>query len=352
MTIAKKYSTAKIDAAKVDAEAGIIRDVAIMSIGEAVGHNCRVDFTTLQDLYKLTEGKSVKAFLNHSYNPSPTEAIGVYSGFYIDKQNGVLRASQFTALKAFREHNREAYDKLFELAATAPDSFGISVSISQGEDMPAEDGGTPYIRPISIDSADFVSAPAANKSLFSKEHTLDVSENQIQNEVKENQLEPISTVEKPTTLKKQLSMKAIYSHFKDKPEALLKAFKYAAEAPEGTTEDKVIAEVQTQLDVADQQAIIAERDALKTEVEALKAELEKLKPEAAKVEGMSKTIEDQTKQLSAFAQRTARYGISAIKTNMLLNEKPSASTMTLSAFNLLSHKDRNAHMASGGKITQ
>lgn len=321
------YNEAPLELTNVDQEAGILRNVALMSIGEAAGHSCRVDLATLQGLFKLAQGKSIKAYLNHSYNPAPTEVIGVFSGIYIDNKKGVLRASQFKALDAFKTHNRQAFDTLFELATTAPESFGVSVVIYQNlED--SEDGGSAYIRPISIDSADFVSSPAANKALFSQENPVDVLVKPIQEITPEAPL-PVAVEQEistppPAAHFKSNTMKAIYSAFKSRPEALLKAVAYAAEAPEGTTDEQIVDKVQTEFDEADQAALIAERDALKIEVEALKAKIAELSPEAAKVEEMGKKIADQEGQIAELSKRTRSFGTRPVNVGKPVADHPAA----------------------------
>jgi hypothetical protein len=350
------YNEAPLELTNVDQEAGILRNVALMSIGEAAGHSCRVDLATLQGLFKLAQGKSIKAYLNHSYNPAPTEVVGVFSGIYIDNEKGVLRASQFKALDAFKTHNRQAFDTLFELATTAPESFGVSVVIYQNlED--AADGGSAYIRPISIDSADFVSSPAANKALFSKENPVDVIEKPIQEIIPEAPL-PVAVEQSLSTpsaanINRTLSMsKALYSAFKDRPEALLKAVAYAAEAPEGTTDEQIVDKVQTEFDEADQAALIAENVALKAEVEILKAKVAELSPEAAKVEEMGKKIADQEGQIAELSKRTRSFGTRPVNVGKPVAEAKQAPTLSRSQFAALDPKAQGEHFAAGGKLTE
>lgn len=349
------YNDAPLELTNVDQEAGILRNVALMSIGEAAGHGCRVDLTTLQGLFKLTQGKSIKAYLNHSYNPAPTEVVGVFSGIYIDNEKGVLRASHFKALEAFKTHNRQAFDTLFELAITAPESFGVSVVIHRDlED--AEDGGSAYIRPRAIDSADFVSRPAANKALFSQEKPIDVSEKPIQEITPEAPL-PVAVEQSLSTppaskTNRTLSMsKLIYSAFKSRPEALIKAVAYAAEAPEGTTDEQIVDKVQAEFDEADQAALIAERDALKAEVEILKAKIAELSPEAAKVAELSAKITEQAGQLAEFSKRTARFGVRPVAIKPVVEDKP-APVLTRAQFAALDPKAQGEHFAANGKLIE
>ena len=349
------YNSAPLELTNVDQESGILRNVALMSIGEAEGHGCRVDMATLQGLFGLTQGKSIKAFLNHSYNPAPTEVVGVFSGIYIDNDKGVIRASQFKALDAFKTHNRQAYDTLFELAITAPESFGVSVCIYQNLE-PATDGGNDYIRPTAIDSADFVSAPAANKALFSNKAGIDVSENQIQNETQEAPL-PVVAVEQntstPPAAYNTITMsKAIYSAFKDRPEAIIKAIKYAAEAPEGTTEEQVVGAVQEQLDAEDQAALIAERDALKAEVEALKAKVAELSPKAESADEMGKKVAEQEAQIAELSRRTRNFGVRPLNLGKPVAEAKAALTCSPAEFSAKTPSEKMKFSREGGRIVE
>jgi hypothetical protein len=343
MPIVQFYNAEPLQLTNVDAENGILRNVALMSIGEAAGHDCRVDLGTLQGLFQLSQGKSVKAFLNHSYNPAPTEVVGVFSGIYIDAEKGVLRASQFKALEAFKNHNRQAYDTLFELSITAPESFGVSVSIYHDlED--AEDGGSAFIRPTSIESADFVSAPAANKALFSKETPLDVSEKQIHNEITPT----LPVVENPPHAHFMSTLKDIHSAFGKNPEHVARAVKFAAENPEAKPED-VIDAVKDQLSEEDQAALIAERDALVIEVAALKAEIAALKPDAEKAADLSKKNSELAEQVAQLSKRTARFGIRPVNTGA--HEAKEVKSITRAEFSALNPVAQGQHVAAGGKIT-
>jgi hypothetical protein len=307
MTLVRYYNAEPLQLTNVDPENGILRNVALMSIGEAAGHNCRVDLGSLQGLFQLSQGKSIKAFLNHSYNPAPTEVVGVFSGIYIDAESGVLRASQFKALEAFKTHNRQAYDTLFELAMTAPESFGVSVSIYQDLEE-AADGGSAFIRPTSIESADFVSAPAANKALFSKETPLDVSEKPIHNEITPT----LPVVEKPPHSRFMNVIQSIHSAFGKSPEHVARAIQYAVENPEAKPED-VVGEVQAKLDAEDQAALIAENEALKAKVAELEGKLGIAEPEAAKVEELSKKVQAQEAQIVELSKTQRRFGIRPLK---------------------------------------
>lgn len=356
---ASYYAEQPLAAVKVDAEAGILRDVAIMSIGEAAGHGERVDMATLQALFQLGAGRSVKAFLNHSWNPNPTEVVGVFTGLYIDAAAGVLRAAQFQALNSWRKHAPQAFDTLFELAATAPETFGVSVVINR-ELEDATDGGTPYIRPTLLESADFVSSPAANRALFSKKSE---EVDSVVPAVKPNNALAVSNF-----LIQQKIMKAIYSKYSERPAALAYAVKQLAEG-EGVTEDQAIAATEAKLaadDVAAKDATIAAQAAKIAELEAAiaalqpkeveveemskaKAELEsKLSAESAKSAEFSAKLEEANKQIAEYAARARRFGTAPVKTG---KAGESQRTATRSEFNKMNHAERDQFFRDGGKLT-
>lgn len=365
MSTQVRYSLTTLAEAKIDAESGVIRDVAIMTEGEALGHGMRVDVSTLQKLYALAGGGGVKAFLNHSMMPAPTEAVGIFSGFYIDKPEGEpakLRAA-FKALRAFREHSPKEYATLFELAADAPNAFGVSVSIWQDiED--AEDGGLPFIRPTAFESADFVSTPAANKSLFSKT-ALDVSTIPIQ-DVSTNKLQaadkPAETKPKPSR-----TVKAIFAKYSANPQHLQRAVKFMAEN-EGATEEKAIEETDKAISAEEVEALKAsvasltkERDELLAKLTEANTEKEALSAPAAEAPGLKEQVaklsaerDEAQRQVRDMTSRLARYGVSPLKLSTKTDEKPAAETKTITRaeFAALDPVAQGKHFEAGGKVTE
>lgn len=357
--------SAPLTSSRVDAEKGIIRDVALISIGEAKGHEQRIDQKTLEMFYALVGGKTVKAFLNHTDNPKPTEAVGLYSGFYIDQKAGVLRASQFQAFKAFRENDPQAYQTLFEMADTAPDTFGISANFYHDLEQ-ASDGGNPLSRPTLVESFDIVCTPAANKALFSvvdkvetqSQLVVDTDKKEVSEEVlNETQSQKIAlsinSANQPTIT---IKMKAIYNAFKDRPEALARAVKFAAEAPDGTTEAQVVDAVKTELDAIDQAALIAERDALAAKVAELTAQVAALTGIAdtaeemkAKCSTLSANAEKQAALIAELSIGRSRYGVAPIKTGVA--EVKEVKTITRAEFSILSPEAQNSHFRCGGKLS-
>lgn len=364
MSTQARYQVTTLETAKIDPEAGTIRGVSIMTAGEAQGHGLRVDMGTLQKLNALATNGGVKAFLNHSMMPAPTEAIGIFSGFYMepeaDGQPAKLRAT-FTALKAFREYSKKEYATLMELAEVAPASFGVSVSIWQDVED-AEDGGSPYIRPTAFDSADFVSTPAANKSLFASKTGIDISDTTAQTVVSDNQIQPSLKPEytRPT-------MKMIQAKFSANTSALARAVKYMAE-DETITEEAVVAKVDAELSAEEVDGIkqanaqlTADNSALTAKVGELEAKLAELQPAADKLpaaEAAATAAKDELSkvkaELSASVAKLARYGVAPVKTVVVSADPapvaPVAKVATAAEFSAWSPSEKMEFSRKGGRI--
>lgn len=149
---------------------------------EALGHGIFVDEKSIEGLMSLLMGKSLPGYLTHDgaiFSDRLGKEIGFFSGFY--REGMKLKAKAFSFLNSFIKHDAEDYEKLVELAEKMPDQFGLSVVFSGNAVWTMEDGsevdadepmpegalrGKPSVRFESIESADFVKAPAANDGLF------------------------------------------------------------------------------------------------------------------------------------------------------------------------------------------
>lgn len=138
---------------RVDREGGVIRGVAVITEGPALGHGMEVDATTLQQVKTCAETYSggLKVKLDHS--GSAAEIVGYLREFTVDGKT--LRAD----LYLLKSSPRREY--ILELAETIPDTFGLSIAFS-GKDE--KRGDVYFARCSEIYSADLVSEPAANPS--------------------------------------------------------------------------------------------------------------------------------------------------------------------------------------------
>jgi len=142
----------------IDREAGVIRGVSVITEGEAQGHGCYIDATTLSQVKQCADAfgaAGVRVKVNHY---SGVDAIvGTLRSFRIDGQQ--LRAD----LYLLKTH--EIFERILEMAASIPESFGLSISFSG---TPEKIDRVEYARCTELYSVDIVDRPAANPTgLFS-----------------------------------------------------------------------------------------------------------------------------------------------------------------------------------------
>jgi hypothetical protein len=181
---------AKVEAQKICFQRGLaaggvtktgFSDVTIITgETEALGHGVYVDEGAIDGLMSLLLGKSLPGYLTHDgamWRDRLGGEIGVFSGFYRDADSLKIKAKTFKFLNSFMKHEQEEYETLVELAEIMPDQFGLSVVFSgdlvwvleNGEEvsaaLPMPEGvkyEMPCVRFATVESADFVKAPAAN----------------------------------------------------------------------------------------------------------------------------------------------------------------------------------------------
>lgn len=176
------YTFTAQPALRVSEDGGLKRlhDVSLITEGDALGHDVRIDSVTLDGVVKAIGNRKLKAYVTHSgalWEDRLTREAGVFSG--ISRDGDKVKAAVFKPLKAFAAHNRAQYDALFEMAEEMPGEWGISIVpegyaawvMEDGTEMPhryGDDkpqgavGDKPALRVLSVRSADFVDAPAAN----------------------------------------------------------------------------------------------------------------------------------------------------------------------------------------------
>ena len=141
----------------IDAAAATIKNVSVITVGEARGHGMRIDEKTLLQVKAAAETYSGGLKVKTDHYSGFNEIVGALKNFTIDGDQ--LRADLFL-LK-----NHDATARIIEMAELMPDTFGLSISFS-GEHE--EDGDTTFARCSEIYSADLVDTPAANPTgLFS-----------------------------------------------------------------------------------------------------------------------------------------------------------------------------------------
>ena len=166
------------------------QDVAILTKGEAGGHNMIIDEVTIEQFVKLSLGKTISAYLTHedamSASGQPKDRlgkeIGMFSGFYRDGDK--VRAKNFTFLNSFAKSDPKTHTTLLEMASGFATTLGISPFLLMSRSWVLSDKSEvlaklgeiikpikalfeyPSMRIAAIMSCDFVKTPAANFGLF------------------------------------------------------------------------------------------------------------------------------------------------------------------------------------------
>lgn len=157
------YDTSAL--ARVDRDAGIIHGVSVITEGAALGHGAWIDTVTLQQVVSVASEYKTGLRVNNDHGSDLFAAAGFLQDFRIEKRNGTSRVIANLHILESETHR----EKLLELAATIPDTFGLSVVMSGIHEK--RDGKT-YLRCSELLSADLVPEPAANPTgLFSKPKT-------------------------------------------------------------------------------------------------------------------------------------------------------------------------------------
>lgn len=150
MTAATKFFTS-IDGSSVDAGAGRVNSVSVITIGEAKGHGILIDATTLEQVKACAETHKDGVRVKADHGTGFGSIVGVLRNFQIvgDKLIADL----------FLLSNHDLRSRIIEMAETFPGSIGLSISFS-GEDETK--GEQKFARCQELYSVDFVDRPAAN----------------------------------------------------------------------------------------------------------------------------------------------------------------------------------------------
>ena len=141
----------------IDAEAGVIRGVSLITKGPALGHGVMIDDKTLEQVKVAAEqyAGGLKVKLNHSSGAG--DIIGFIDTLRIDGEKllGDLHLLQNSPHRSY----------ILEIADRIPDTFGLSIAFS-GPSEKSSDKLTTLQRCSEIYSVDLVDSPAANPSGF------------------------------------------------------------------------------------------------------------------------------------------------------------------------------------------
>jgi hypothetical protein len=141
----------------IDAQAGVIRGVSLITEGPALGHGVMVDSKTLQQVKTAAEAYDGGLKVKLDHNSGAGDIVGFIDNLRIDgpKLLGDLHLLENSPHRAY----------ILEIASKIPDTFGLSIAFSGPSEMGA-DKKTILQRCSEIYSVDIVSEPAANPTGF------------------------------------------------------------------------------------------------------------------------------------------------------------------------------------------
>lgn len=144
---------------RIDAVNGVIHGVSVITLGNAQGHNLKIDDKTLDQILSVAASHKdgIKVKFGNDHKAGIDDTAGVLKDFR--KDGDKVRAD----LHIFKSCPQR--DQVLEMAERIPNEFGLSAVFS-GEHEEVEK--VKFARCQEIYSVDLVSDPAANLSLFAK----------------------------------------------------------------------------------------------------------------------------------------------------------------------------------------
>lgn len=142
-------------AGQIDTGASVIRDVAVVTEGVALGHGVSIDAITLQQVKAQAETYSGGLKVKMDHGGGAADIVGFLTNFRIARPKLI---ADFHVLSSTPHR-----DYIFEIASKIPDTFGMSIAFSGPTEI-GPDNKTVFQRCSEIYSCDLVSEPAANAS--------------------------------------------------------------------------------------------------------------------------------------------------------------------------------------------
>lgn len=285
-------------AAQVDAATGTIKSVAVLTANlQPRGWAMWCDERTLDTMLAVASAAGpLKSYLTHGeapYEDRQGEEIGLFSAY---RRDGTVLRADFAALDAFRKHDADDFDRLFELAVKAPAQFGVSPIFEytlawvrlDGSEVPtalaswrwdaeAEDyrpvwepaapadarTPLPSCRVTAMLSVDFTDMPATNPGLFSAHApapAVDAS--------RKSNLPPAVSTATPATMHKQL-----FAKFRSAPAQLARAIELH-ESDEKASFDSIIATVEREGTAAEIATLRTDLGKREGEIATLRSDLQ------------------------------------------------------------------------------
>ena len=240
-----------------------LNSVSILTVGEARGHNLKIDQTSLQQALKVAQSmKRIKVTMGHG---APVTGILGYIDNFSIKGDRLLGD-----LNLFNTNEAQFVE---QLAQVLPEGFGISLTFSG---VPEIMGAERFARVTEIYDCSIVSEPAANPAgMFSAFSAVDMKKLQMN--------------EAPVEVKKELSEPAVVAPVATAPEPEATPAPAEAKAELGDGMYKKDEEKMAEPTLTDIAAMLSQLIAMMKEDE---------EPEAPEVEAKEKT-KDEESEMSA-----------------------------------------------------
>jgi len=169
----------------VNKEKGIIRNVAVVSVGTAKGHGVELDSEFIEETVRQGNEFRNGVKMRFGHPTMSSTALGTFLGraknFRVDNSGEVpiARADAFLSTEAKDTPNGNLFDYVLGMADNESDAFGLSIVFKPGDKFQFDDDGVKkkdnfdpakptFIENDKFNFVDFVDDPAANASgLFS-----------------------------------------------------------------------------------------------------------------------------------------------------------------------------------------
>lgn len=164
-------------------EDDVIKDVKVITKGEAVGHNVFIDDISLSKITELgnsPKSSDIGIAVDSNHSDDVNELIGTLNKFKIKGE------SVFADFKFFKNAKRVDYFK--ELSEKAPGQFGLSAHIDGPNEII---NNYNFLRPDKLLGVGIVRRPAANSSFFSVGDAIKTQNTNVMNKEKETVDTPV-----------------------------------------------------------------------------------------------------------------------------------------------------------------
>ena len=162
----KYFSRLDLSGSRIDREKGVIKGVSLIALGDARGHDKKVDQKTLEQVRDCA--KTYGSGLRVKFNPSTFQhGVGSLLGFIPPSSLRIEDNKTVGDLHLYENFPNDAKEYLYEIAEKTPGNIGLSIEFS-GDDE--EVGDEKFARCDQIYAATVVDLPAANPTgLFAED---------------------------------------------------------------------------------------------------------------------------------------------------------------------------------------